>query len=245
VGATSENRSNLAAEFFASITAQYEGTRLGRQELNAEILEDTEGALWKLSDVERARVKEAPRLVRIVVAIDPATTSRAASDETGIIVAGAGADRHGYVLQDLSGRYSPDGWARRAIRAFDEHGADRVIAEVNNGGELVEHTLRTVRPAISYKAVHASRGKQVRAEPVAALYEQGKVHHGMPGGAGGSIDELCAGCNAGLAGPAGRAGVGDDGAVAVDQGDSGRRGLGCGERKSFARKLLSPGQSRF
>ena len=130
-----------------------------------------------MADVERARVKEAPQLVRIVVAIDPATTSKAGSDETGIIVAGVGRDRHGYVLQDLSGRYPPDGWARRAIGVFDEHRADRVIAEVNNGGELVEHTLRTVRPAISYKAVHASRGKQVRAEPVAALYEQGRVHH--------------------------------------------------------------------
>jgi phage terminase large subunit-like protein len=177
VGTSYQNRSNLAPEFYSTIISQYEGTRLGRQELNAELLEDIEGALWKLADIDKSRVKDPPRLTRIVVAIDPATTSKARSDQTGIVVAGVSVERHGYVLADLSGRYTPDAWARRAIAAFDEHGADRIVAEVNNGGELVEHTLRTVRPNIPYKAVHASRGKQVRAEPIAALYEQQKIHH--------------------------------------------------------------------
>ena len=177
VGTSYENRSNLAPEFYNTIITAYEGTRLGRQELLAELLEDIEGALWKLADIDKARVREAPRLVRIVVAIDPATSSNARSDQTGIVVAGVSADRHGYVLQDASGRYSPDAWARKAIAAFDEWSADRVIGEVNNGGELIEHTLRTVRPNIPYKAVHASRGKQIRAEPIAALFEQHKVHH--------------------------------------------------------------------
>ena len=116
-------------------------------------------------------------LTRIVVAIDPAVTSSAASDETGIVVAGIDANQHGYVLEDLSGRYSPDQWARRAVTAYREWGADRIVAEVNNGGDLVSTVIRTVDPNVSYKAVHASRGKITRAEPIAALYEQGKVHH--------------------------------------------------------------------
>lgn len=176
-GRTADNFANLAPSFVQSIMARYAGTRLGRQELDAEILEDTPGALWKLSDIEATRVTEAPALRRIVVAIDPAVSNNENSDETGIIVAGRADDGHAYILADCSAKMSPDGWAREAVKAYHRWHADRIIAEVNNGGALVEATVRMVDPNVSYKAVHASRGKAVRAEPVAALYEQQRVHH--------------------------------------------------------------------
>jgi predicted phage terminase large subunit-like protein len=176
-GTTYENRPNLAPGFFQSIVSRYEGTRLGRQELNAEILTDVPGALWKLDVIELARRERAPELQRIVVAIDPAISSHEGSDETGIIVAGKDASGNGYVLEDLSGRYQPADWAKTAISAYHAHRADRIVAEVNNGGEMVENTLRTIDPNVPYSAVHASRGKFTRAEPIAALYEQNKVHH--------------------------------------------------------------------
>lgn len=116
-------------------------------------------------------------LQRIVVAIDPAVTSGEDADFTGIVVAGKGVDGHGYVLDDLTCRLSPDGWARRAVTAYHKWGADRIIAEVNNGGDLVERVIHTVDPKVAFTAVHASRGKRTRAEPVAALYEQGRVFH--------------------------------------------------------------------
>lgn len=120
-------------------------------------------------------------LIRIVVAIDPAVTSDPeTSDETGIIVAGKGVDGFAYVLDDLTCRLSPDGWARRAVNAYREYRADRIVAEVNQGGDLVERVIRTVDPTVSYKAVRATRGKRVRAEPIAALYEQGRVFHVRP-----------------------------------------------------------------
>jgi predicted phage terminase large subunit-like protein len=112
-----------------------------------------------------------------VIAIDPAVSTGDDADETGIVVAGLGPDGHGYVLDDLTGRYTPIEWARRAIKAYEDHKADRIVAEVNNGGQMVEATLRMINPRVSYKPVHATRGKVVRAEPVAALYEQGRVHH--------------------------------------------------------------------
>lgn len=173
-GTTYENRANLPPSFFKQIISKYENTRLGRQEINAELLEDVPGALWKRNDIV---CKLAPDLIRVVVAIDPATTSSEGADETGIIVAGKGIDGRGYVLADRSARVSPDNWARRAVQAYDDFLADKIIGEVNNGGEMVGLTIRTVRPNVSYKAVHASRGKQVRAQPVAALYEQGKIDH--------------------------------------------------------------------
>lgn len=176
-GGTYDNRDNLAAVFLASIVKRYEGTRLGRQELLGEVLDDVPGALWQRETLDRLRVQAAPELSRVVVAIDPAVTSGENADETGIVVAGVGVDGAFYVLADRTCRMSPDGWARRAIVAFDEFRADRIIAEVNNGGEMVELTLRTVRASSPYTAVHASRGKRIRAEPIAALYEQGKVHH--------------------------------------------------------------------
>ena len=173
-GTTYENRANLAPSFFSQIISKYENTRLGRQEINAELLEDVPGALWKRSNILCA---PAPDLIRVVVAIDPAMTSTEGADETGIIVAGKGMDGRGYVLADRSARVSPDSWAKRAVQGYDDFSADTIIGEVNNGGEMVGLTIRTVRPNVSYKAVHASRGKQVRAQPVAALYEQGKIDH--------------------------------------------------------------------
>ena len=129
--------------------------------------------------IEAARIdpNAAPAMRRIVVAIDPAVSSGEDSDETGIIVAGLGFDDKGYVLEDLSGRYSPTEWASTAVRAYHRHKADRIVAEVNQGGAMVESTVRVVDPNVSYKAVHAWRGKVVRAEPVSALYEQKHVHH--------------------------------------------------------------------
>lgn len=178
-GGTRENRRNLAPAFLATITRRYEGTRLGRQELEAELLEDVPGALWQraMFECDGMRVATAPPLTRIVVAIDPAVTSGEDADETGIIVAGISADRHGYVLEDLSGRWTPHQWATRALAAYRKFAADRIVAEVNNGGDMVEATLRTVDGDAAFKAVRASRGKTVRAEPVAALYEKGRIHH--------------------------------------------------------------------
>jgi phage terminase large subunit-like protein len=176
-GSTKDNADNLAPAFLKAILAQYEGTRLGRQEIEAELLEDVPGALWTRESIERARVTAAPALRRVVVAIDPAASSAEGADETGIVVAGLGEDGHGYVLDDRSGRLRPHDWAARAIAAFHAHRADRIVAEVNNGGEMVEATLRMLDISVPYKPVHASRGKMLRAEPVAALYEQGRVHH--------------------------------------------------------------------
>jgi len=176
-GSTSENRDNLAPAFLDQIVRRYEGTRLGRQELDAEILEDVPGALWSHAVIDAARVAAIPQLTRIVVAIDPAVSSDEHSDETGIVVAGKDANGHGYVLADLSGRYTPTEWARAPITAYRAHDADRIVAEVNNGGDMVEATLRMVDPTVPFTAVHAARGKVARAEPVAALYEQGRVHH--------------------------------------------------------------------
>jgi len=176
-GTSYENVANLAPAFVKRIIKRYEGTRLGRQELKAEILEDLPGALWTRARIESLRRRAAPELQRIVVAIDPAVGGGIGSDETGIVVAGLGRDGHGYVLEDLSLRAGPDAWARRAVAAYRRWQADRIVGEVNNGGDLVEHVLRTVDPGVAYKAVRASRGKAARAEPVAALDEQGRVHH--------------------------------------------------------------------
>jgi phage terminase large subunit-like protein len=192
-GSTYENRANLAPAFLQQIVTKYEGTRLGRQELLGEYLDDFPGALWSRAMIVQ---KLPPDLRRIVVAIDPAVTATEDSDETGIIVAGVGVDGFGYVLADRSCRLSPDGWAKRAVAAFHEFAADRIVAEVNNGGDMVEQVIRTVATAgvyntaiagqqgfvarggaIPFTKVHASRGKAIRAEPVAALYEQKRVFH--------------------------------------------------------------------
>jgi phage terminase large subunit-like protein len=176
-GGTYDNRENLADPFFTAIIRKYEGTRLGRQELDAELLDDNPGALWQRSAIDKARVAVHPALKRIVVGVDPAVTSRPDSDETGIIAAGLGTDDQFYIIADASLSASPDVWARAVVKCYYDTKADRMIAETNNGGEMVELTIRTVDKNVAYKAVTASRGKMVRAEPIAALYEQGRVHH--------------------------------------------------------------------
>jgi phage terminase large subunit-like protein len=177
-GSTYDNRANLAPQFLDQIVKRYEGTRLGRQELGGELLLDVPGALWTLTMFDERRA--APDLKRVVVAIDPAASSNEESDETGIVVAGAGVDGDWYVLADRSGIFTPNEWAKRAIAAYDEFAADRIVAEVNNGGEMVGATLKTVRKAIPYTAVHASRGKAIRAEPIASLYTDRRVWHTRP-----------------------------------------------------------------
>jgi phage terminase large subunit-like protein len=176
-GRTAENYANLAPAFLDQIVRRYQGTRLGRQELDAEILDDMPGALWQRGVIEATRTSVLPELVRVVVAIDPAVSASEDSDETGIVAAGRDANGHGYVLADGSGRYAPAEWARVAIVAYGAHQADRIVAEINNGGDMVEATLRMIDPNVPFSAVRAARGKVARAEPVAALYEQGRIHH--------------------------------------------------------------------
>lgn len=184
-GSTFDNAENLAPSFLENVKAAYEGTRLGRQELYAELLDDNPGALWKMEQIEKCRIRNAPDLRRVGVGVDPAVSANATSDETGIVVAGIGMcpckgkpELHGFVLEDATGIYTPDGWAKKVAQLYADRRADRVIAEVNNGGDLVESNLRTLGDSeISYLAVHASRGKLTRAEPVSALYEQKKIHH--------------------------------------------------------------------
>jgi phage terminase large subunit-like protein len=191
-GTTYENRPNLSGAFFSEVVRKYEGTRIGRQELNAEILDDVPGALWTRTLIEENRVSEPPHakdIVRCVVGVDPAVTSGEDSCETGIITVALAANGHAYVLEDASCRMSPLGWGQRAIGAYSAHEADRVIGEVNNGGELVEANLRTIDSKVSYKAVRASRGKRARAEPIAALDEQHMIHH--VGGFAELEDQMC------------------------------------------------------
>lgn len=178
-GGTRENAANLAPAFLDQILARYDGTRLGRQEIEGEYLTDVPGALWTRALVEAARASAAavPELRRIVVAVDPAVTSGSGSDETGIVVAGRDGGTGFWVLEDLTGRLSPDLWARRVADAYARVRADTVVCEVNQGGDLVAATLRTVDPGLPVRAVRATRGKRLRAEPVAALYEQGRVRH--------------------------------------------------------------------
>lgn len=179
-GSTYENQANLAPKFFSTIITKYEGTRLGRQELKAELLEDIPGALWTRTNLDDHRRKEAdlPDMQRIVVGVDPqGDSSSEEGSDTGIVVAGLGVDGRGYVLDDLSANLSPNGWARRALSGLDYRSADAIIAEKNNGGEMVTNTIHAVRPMANVIGVHASRGKVTRAEPISALYEQGRVSH--------------------------------------------------------------------
>lgn len=180
---TQANRANLAASFLAEIDERYGGTALGRQEIDGVLLNDIEGALWTLSDLARIQVVDPPLCDRIVVAIDPPGASHAGADECGIVVAGVTMtgpvrDWHVVVLEDATvSAARPSVWAKAAIAAMHRHGADRLVAEVNQGGDMVEAVLRQVDPLVSYRSVHASKGKVARAEPVAALYEQGRVSH--------------------------------------------------------------------
>ncbi len=179
-GSTYENHNNLAQKFLDRVVRKYEGTRLGRQELAAEILEDVPGALWTRDLIEQGRIKNrqlVPNMQRVVVAIDPAASSTEKADESGIVCAGLGVDGRGYLLDDGSLRGKPIEWARKAIQLYRDHNCDRIVAEVNNGGEMVENTIRMVDATVPYRAVHASRGKVIRAEPISALYERKMISH--------------------------------------------------------------------
>jgi phage terminase large subunit-like protein len=176
-GTTYDNLANLAPSFRDEVLATYEGTRIGRQELLGELLDDVEGALWTIGMLDEHRVTVAPDMRRIVVAIDPSGGSGPNHDEQGIVVAGQGVDGEFYILADRSCSLSPHGWASRAVAAYHEFQADRIVAERNYGGDMVESTIRQVDSRASVKVITASRGKAQRAEPVAALYEKGLVHH--------------------------------------------------------------------
>jgi phage terminase large subunit-like protein len=191
-GSTYDNRANLAPSFFTAVLKKYEGTRLGRQEIEGAVLDDNPGALFKRSDIDKARVLRAPDMQRVVVAIDPAATSAEGSDDTGMVTAGiamVGDVMHGYILHDLTCHETPMGWAKVAVKAYRELKADRIIGEANNGGDMIEAVIRSVDENVSYRKVTATRGKAIRAEPVAALYEQGRIHH--VGDLGRLEDEMC------------------------------------------------------
>lgn len=208
-GSTMDNRDNLAPQFLETLVKKYEGTRLGRQELYAEILDDNPNALFGQEDLDAARVEVTSgvlksgsevgfRFVRgqgagntqnfksvfdeVVVAVDPSMSSNQDSDETGIIVMGVDRNSHLFILEDASGIYSPNEWAKVVINLYMRFDADAIVAEVNQGGDLVENTIRTVEKElgvgrVNYKKVRATKGKYSRAEPVGALVEQGRVHH--------------------------------------------------------------------
>ena len=175
---TADNRAYLAPSFWEDVQVRYAGTRLGRQELDGELIEDDPDALFRRELIEQGRVKAAPELVRVVVAVDPPASHGKKSNACGIICAGLGADGRAYVLDDQSVQGArPAVWAARVVALYHARQACRVVAEVNQGGAMVEQVLREVDPQLSFRAVHASRGKRARAEPVAALYEQGRVRH--------------------------------------------------------------------
>ena len=198
---TSANRANLADSFLEEVQRAYGGTALGRQELDGEFVLDRPGALWTRRMIEAARVKTAPAMKRIVVAVDPPSVSGATADECGIVVMGLGLDNMAYVLADRSSQgETPARWAARAVAAYDEFDADRIVAEINQGGDLVEGMIRQVAPNAAYRAVRATRGKATRAEPVSALYEQGLIRH--VGAFAALEDQMCAfGAEAGAGSP--------------------------------------------
>jgi phage terminase large subunit-like protein len=169
---------HLAEPFLAQVVARYAGTRLGRQELDAEMLEDRSDALWQRTALEACRVASAPELKRVVVAVDPPAASGERSDQCGIVAAGLGPEGIGYVLADATAeRLTPARWAKRAVDLFHRLEADRIVAEVNQGGDMVEAVIRQADDSVPVTKVRAYRGKFLRAEPVAALYEQGRVKH--------------------------------------------------------------------
>ena len=200
---TYDNQDNLARIFIEKIVAKYEGSRLGRQELLAHILDEVPGALWNMTELDKNRVvheydpEQPSRAVvpefmdRICVAVDPPASQGPDADECGIMVGGRARNKHGYLLADRTVQgLSPEGWARQAVTAYWEFDADILVCEVNNGGDMVEHTIKQVDRRVKVKKVHASRGKVIRAEPVATLYEQGRVHH--VGTFAKAEDQMCA-----------------------------------------------------
>lgn len=181
-GATMDNQANLASNTIKQLYDRYGGTRIGRQELEGEILVDIPGALWSREAIDNSRIQDVPKdLERVYVAVDPAVSNNEGSDEHGIVVVGLARDSdgyaRGYVLEDGTVRGSPEDWAKRAVSLYRSWSADKIIAEKNQGGLMVESTIKAVDRTVPVKLVHASRGKIVRAEPISALYEQGRVHH--------------------------------------------------------------------
>jgi len=177
-GSTFDNASNLSESALEELQERYAGTRTGRQELYGEILEDIEGALWTMKTIENSRITDDPTdLARVVVAIDPAVTAHEESDETGIIVAGRNGKGQAFVLADYTFKGTPLDWAQRAVDAYHTHQADGIVVEVNNGGDMIPAVIRQVDPTVPIREVRATRGKKLRAEPIAAFYEQGRVHH--------------------------------------------------------------------
>ena len=177
-GNTFANRDNLAPAFLEQIIEKYEGTSLGQQEIYAQLLEELPGALWTRKMIDDNRVHQPPRnLRRIVVGVDPAVTHSGISDETGIIVAALGEDGDFYVIEDGTMKASVDKWARAVVTRYQLYKADRIVVEVNQGGDLVDRILRQIDRSVSIKMIHASKSKFARAEPVSARYEQGRVHH--------------------------------------------------------------------
>jgi len=191
-GSTFDNAANLAGTYLEAVKAQYEGTRLGRQELYAEVLEEAEGALWNTEMLEKAEIKyeDVPHLNRIVVSLDPAVTANKESDMTGIVVAGIDVNGVAYVLGDYTDRLSPQAWAAKAIELYHKHQADRIVAEANQGGDMVKTTLHGEDETVPVKLVRASRGKYARAEPISALYERGLVKHISNPPDGANLNEL-------------------------------------------------------
>lgn len=213
-GSTYENKKNLAAKFISKIEEQFGGTRLGRQEIYAEVLSDVPGALWQQSKIDELRIrlhevggrlipKDLPDMLRVIVGVDPSGGASAESDEQGIVVSGRGIDGHGYCLGDYSCSLSPDGWGKRAVVAYVEHKADLIVGEKNYGGDMVEHVVLTAAKdmgvRVNFKLVHSSRGKVVRAEPISSLHEQGRQHH--VGTFAKLEEQLCAFTNSGIVKP--------------------------------------------
>jgi phage terminase large subunit-like protein len=190
-GKTIDNADNLAPEFMEDIMSKYAGTRLGRQELDGEIVDDVPGALWTREMLDRNRLTEAPEMARVVIGVDPSGTdgSDDEGDPVGIVAAGRGIDGRGYLLGDYTCKLSPDGWGRRAVTAYHQNEADRLVAERNFGGAMVKAVIKTADASVAYKEVVASRGKVARAEPVAALFEQGRVS--VIGSLAELEDEMC------------------------------------------------------
>ena len=189
-GSTFDNSANLPERFMSQISRLYGGTRLGRQELEGELIDDVVGALWSRNLIEASRRAKPENMERIVVAVDPPVSGGQKADACGIVAVGRSFDGKAYVLADESVQgLSPAGWAKRAIKLYKDIAADRLVAEANNGGDLVENLLRQIEPNIAYQSVHARRGKMMRAEPIAALYEQEKVFHTAPFPA--LEDEMC------------------------------------------------------
>lgn len=188
-GATWDNEANLSRTAISELKTRYQGTRTGRQELEGELLEDVEGALWNRQQIDDTRVTKLPAMSRIVVAMDPAVTSGEKADDTGIIVAGRSLDGHFYIMEDLTMKGTPHATMRVAVKAYHKWHADRLIAEVNNGGDYLQAVLQTVDNTVAYSTVRATRGKLTRAEPIAALWEQGRGH--ILGGLPTLEDQMC------------------------------------------------------